>query len=533
MAKNQSHQRPPRTASLKVVAAAPSLPQGNISYRTFDPHNLATSVIALPLLQMLERDRGDREKVFPIIIDLHLDSPDGLPAAKNRVIEATKKIIKDVGINKHPKHQGIDEVKSQWTPQYLFARLEGQVIRELVRRDGKPKAGLQDRKKGEGTISKAIYHIWPDFQIRPLTYKSISTVKVDAVHFSFSAFGQDIVWAVVDTGIDAKHPHFKRYQNLELKPPLNHLDLTGSEQPTEDKFGHGTHVAGIIAGNLIPRDIGQGSGGTIRACEFSRDENGGTNYTSRTLNSISGMAPRCKLLSLKVCDDKGIGGSSNVIAALGKIQEINGYGRHILVHGVNISLGYPFDVDWFACGQSPLCAAVDRLVRSGVVVVVAAGNSGFGGIQDDQHQETHAALAMTISDPGNAELAITVGSTHRDMPHVYGISHFSSKGPTGDGRLKPDLVAPGERIVSCATGTLFAPMKERVGDIDYCEHSGTSEAAPHVSGAIAAFLSVRREFIGQPERVKQILLSTATDLKRDRYFQGYGMIDLMRAIQSV
>jgi hypothetical protein len=158
MAKNQSHQRPPRTASRKVVAAAPSLPQGNISYRTFDPHNLATSVIALPLLQMLERDRGDREKVFPIIIDLHLDSPDGLPAAKNRVIEATKKIIKDVGINKHPKHQGIDEVKSQWTPQYLFARLEGQVIRELVRRDGKPKAGLQDRKKGrrdyiEGNLS--------------------------------------------------------------------------------------------------------------------------------------------------------------------------------------------------------------------------------------------------------------------------------------------------------------------------------------------------------------------------------------------
>ena len=59
-------------------------------------------------------------------------------------------------------------------------------------------------------------------------------------------------------------------------------------------------------------------------------------------------------------------------------------------------------------------------------------------------------MDVTINDPGNADLAITVGSTHRDMPHVYGVSYFSSKGPTGDGRLKPDLVAPGEKIISCA-----------------------------------------------------------------------------------
>ena len=59
---------------------------------------------------------------------------------------------------------------------------------------------------------------------------------------------------------------------------------------------------------------------------------------------------------------------------------------------------------------------------------------------------------LTINDPGNAELAITVGSTHRDMPHIYGVSYFSSKGPTGDGRIKPDLVAPGEKIISCAVG---------------------------------------------------------------------------------
>ena len=112
---------------------------------------------------------------------------------------------------------------------------------------------------------------------------------------------------------------------------------------------------------------------------------------------------------------------------------------------------------------------------------------------------------------------------------MYGVSYFSSKGPTGDGRLKPDIVAPGEKIISCAAGELMRPM----GKCDYLESSGTSMAAPHVSGVIAAFLSVRNEFIGQAERVKEIFVSTATDLRRDRYFQGAGLVDLMRAIQSV
>ena len=142
-------------------------------------------------------------------------------------------------------------------------------------------------------------------------------------------------------------------------------------------------------------------------------------------------------------------------------------------------------------------------------------------------------MALTINDPGNADLAITVGSTHRDMPHVYGVSYFSSKGPTGDGRLKPDLVAPGEKIISCATGHSEERRARRARECDYVETSGTSMAAPHVSGVIAAFLSIRGEFIGKAERVKEMFLSSATDLRRDRYFQGAGLVDLMRAIQSV
>jgi subtilisin family serine protease len=176
---------------------------------------------------------------------------------------------------------------------------------------------------------------------------------------------------------------------------------------------------------------------------------------------------------------------------------------------------------------------VNRLVKSGVVVVVAAGNTGYGTLLTKEGQ-SDASLDLTINDPGNAEYAITVGSTHRDEPHRYGVSYFSSKGPTGDGRYKPDLLAPGERIISCAAKGAKLVVDE-AGDqtCTYFESSGTSMAAPHVSGAIAAFLSIRREFIGEPEKVKQVFCSTATDLGRDRYFQGSGLVDLMRAIQSV
>ena len=210
-----------------------------------------------------------------------------------------------------------------------------------------------------------------------------------------------------------------------------------------------------------------------------------------------------------------------------------GYGRRLLIHGVNMSLGYDFDPEWFACGKSPLCVEVDRLVRSGVVVVVAAGNTGYGVAQSQFNGIISAGMSLTINDPGNADLAITVGSTHRDMPHVYGVSYFSSKGPTGDGRAKPDLVAPGEKILSCAAGAKAQEMSDKGLKCDYLEDSGTSMAAPHVSGAVAAFLSIRREFLGEPEKVKDIFMNSATDLKREHYFQGAGLVDLMRAIQSV
>jgi subtilisin family serine protease len=496
-------------------------PTGDSERVRFRPDILDKSVIAIPLLKILESPQAKPEILHPVVIDLNLQHRRGLQGARDWVIEEARKIVAQEGIHKEPQ-QGINVEKSASSRQYLFGKLEANVIRELVRRDN------------PGKTEQAIYRIWPDFPVRALINRSICTVKADAAHASFSALGEDIVWAVLDSGIDKSHPHFHRHKNLDVAPPLLHADFTGVRPlipgaATADAFGHGTHVAGIIAGESRRNDSPPKRGQEIRAFTRYRKDDGTPGFNSLKLEAISGMAPKCKLLSFKVLDDNGEGDVSSVLAAIGKIQEINDHGRRLLIHGVNMSTGCPFEPEWFACGQSPLCVEVDRLVRSGVVVVVAAGNSGYGLAQSETAEFISAGLDMTIDDPGNAESAITVGSTHRDSPHIYGVSYFSSKGPTGDGRIKPDLVAPGEKIVSCATGKLRESQK----DCNYIEHSGTSMAAPHVSGVIAAFLSVRREFIGQPEKIKEIFVTTATDLKRDRCFQGAGLVDLMRALQSV
>jgi subtilisin family serine protease len=152
--------------------------------------------------------------------------------------------------------------------------------------------------------------------------------------------------------------------------------------------------------------------------------------------------------------------------------------------------------------------------------VAAAGNNGYMRYQTSEGEQ-EGYHTISITDPGNAESVITVGATHRNMPHTYGVSYFSSRGPTGDGRIKPDLVAPGEKIAAPVPG----------GDLR--EKDGTSMAAPHVSGAAAMLMARYTELIGEPDRIKKILCSTATDLGRERYFQGSGMLDILRALQSV
>jgi len=369
----------------------------------------------------------------------------------------------------------------------------------------------------------------------------LRTTKCDAGQASFGALGEGIVWAVADSGVATDHPHFVLHRNTEELPGnIEHQDFTSRATGVAadgDASGHGTHVAGIIAGE-IARDISV----PVWSARRERDEHGDVTYklTNVAATGMRGMAPRAKIVSLRVLDGHDRGLTSSLIQAIEYVQDMNDGGRQLKIHGLNLSVGYEFDAEWFAAGQSLLCREVDRLVRSGVVVVVAAGNTGHGHIDADAKGVIRAALSHTINDPGNADLAITVGSTHASAPHTYGISYFSSKGPTGDGRLKPDVVAPGERIVSCAAGALREEVLRRCAsqlsigqEVTYVERSGTSMAAPHVSGAIAGLLSIRPEFVGQPERLKTLLLRSATDLGRERYFQGAGLVDQMRAIQSI
>jgi serine protease AprX len=467
----------------------------------FDPDQLDKSVIAIPLLNEIMKDS---EKIYDVIIDVNF-------AFKGGRAEARKKIEGDFDAVADAE---LDVTKSNLSHQYLFAKIKGKMIKELIRKDQEDK-------------NPAIYKIWIDFEVSAFISKSVSTVKADAARYSFSALGENITWAVIDSGIDFEHSHFSKYSN---KSDLYHLDLSGSDDPFNDAYGHGTHVAGILAGEWPGNDLDPAI-----AITRNRSLQGTTDYTSTRIEKISGMAPKCKLVSIKVLDERGKGLASSLIAAIEHIQEINGYGRNLKIQGVNLSLGYSFEPEWFACGQSPLCVEVNRLVKSGVVVVAAAGNTGYGRSVTAFNGTVGSGLPFSINDPGNAELAITVGSTHRDMPFTYGVSYFSSKGPTGDGRLKPDLLAPGEKIISCASKSKRAGLKGMITDDGhyYIEDTGTSMAAPHVSGVIAAFLSVRSEYIGKPEEVKEIFMNTATDLKRDHYFQGKGLVDLMRAIQSI
>jgi len=398
---------------------------------------------------------------------------------------------------------------------------------------------------------RAIYRIWPDFEAHPQIDASASTIKARAAQRTFESHGDGIVWAVVDSGVQADHPHFLGYQTVN-HPSVNdlHKDFTVDGDapglPLVDEDGHGTHVAGIIAGGLEKWDSPTRKViATEKRFNAGAPDDGFPIVSPREvtdINRLAGMAPHAKLVSLKVLGGGGTRNArvSRVMRALAYVREKNAASGTVMrIHGVNLSLGYEFAAEWFACGQSPLCVEVDKLVRSGVVVVVAAGNTGYVSLNPKFDIDvTKFSAGVTINDPGNAERAITVGSTHRDSPHTYGVSYFSSRGPTGDGRAKPDLIAPGERITSAAAGKNWETVKQSNpegfdGAAVYIEESGTSMAAPHVSGAIAAFLSVQKEMIGRPEDVKNIFVSSATSLGRDPAFQGGGLVDLLRALESV
>ena len=400
--------------------------------------------------------------------------------------------------------------------------------------------------------------------------KSVGSVKGDAARNLFKIHCSGIGWAVIDVGIKGDHPafldgegksrvkqsfDFSRYRKIvsfdnrrifapggdkakqkerlaEVRPKTLRKKLTDGE--AMDKLhalgddmankrplrwdlvepfveigiesdvansDHGTHVAGIIGAGELPEKA--------KVPKDQRDE------------YVPGMCPDIKLYDFRVIAESDDVRDTEfaIIAALQYIRYLNESRDFITIHGANLSLSIPHNVENFACGRTPICDACEKLIDSGVVVVAAAGNLGYQKYETkDGLYESYAASSIT--DPGNADGVITVGSTHRTAPHTYGISFFSSRGPTGDGRQKPDIVAPGEKI--------HAPFRVGWGDLD-----GTSMAAPHVSGAAALLLARYPEMMGQPRRIKRILCETATDLERERSFQGHGMLDVLRALQSI
>jgi serine protease AprX len=421
-----------------------------------------------------------------------------------------------------------------------------------------------------------IYSVSVNRDATPTVSRSTLAVKADAARRLFDISCRTLAWAVIDSGIDASHPAFRvleqkggaargsRLAERKGDPgnltrvletyDFSQIDLlldpaTPDQQPEslkrrleeksveakelreklhdlysalangraidwslvavllrvqyDDEYAlpgndHGTHVAGILAGDWKSKD----SEGILE-------------------EDLVGVCPDLRLYDLRVLNREGRGDEFAVMAALQFVRYLNSTNDYTVIHGVNLSLSIPHDIANYACGRTPVCDECERVVSSGVVVVAAAGNQGYRKYTTAEGITTEAYNSISITDPGNADQVITVGATHRFRPHTYGVSYFSSRGPTGDGRMKPDLVAPGEKITAPLPDSAFG-LKD-----------GTSMAAPHVSGAAALLMARHNELVGRPARIKQILCATATDLGRDRYFQGAGMLDVLRALQSV
>jgi len=527
----------------------------------------------------IARDAGagsvDPHEKVPALIELNVTYPGGLVAVRTEFYSLWEQEFAQRAGGSWPEQPppGVDQPPVPDGLQYIAPKLYQCVLsradlHEMVEQD-------QQSARSTG-LPPVIFRVWPDYPLEPQIDRSAPTVKADAAWRSYDARGRGIVWAIIDSGIDASHPHFSELelaaegrgedlpQGLTSRLHRDFSYLVNPDSPLKpaavgdqagaaaagtppsalvDESGHGTHVAGIIAG-CTPEDVEPW-------VAVSKDPQDGGFVSRARVGTLSGMAPACELVSLKVMrrsrQGQWVTSFSAVIRALTYLRtEVNVDPAVLRVHGVNMSLGCEWHPEHYAAGQSPLCQAVNQLVATGVVVVVSAGN--FGARSTAGESVNTSAVLGSITEPAHAEDCIAVGSTHRDAPHAFGVTWTSSKGPTLDGRMKPDVVAPGEWICSAATGAVRAEAgldqvdgngggadetKKRDPLLTYAEQSGTSMAAPHVSGVIAAFLSARPEFIGRPRQVKRLLTQSATDLGRERYAQGAGLVDLMRMLANV
>jgi serine protease AprX len=331
-------------------------------------------------------------------------------------------------------------------------------------------------------------------------YRS-SAISVDPVD---EAIGADQVWAgvgsldklsgrgvtvaVIDSGVDPNHQALKGRV-------VTTVDFTGGDGV--DHFGHGTHVAAIIAGR------------------------GGRSADTRMYR---GVANGASLINLRVLGNDGSGSAADVIEAIDWTID---HQRDYNIQIINLSLGAPVRQSY---RDDPVCAAVERAVRAGILVVAAAGNHG--------QTSDGRTIAGGITSPGNSPFALTVGALNAKGTADRGddeVATFSSNGPTlGDAVIKPDLVAPGWRIVSAeAAGSVLSvnfPLQHVAGSgaDSYIYGSGTSMAAAVVSGAAALLLEERPDLT--PLGVKAALELTSTFMPKAGLVRaGAGSLNVVAA----
>jgi serine protease AprX len=259
----------------------------------------------------------------------------------------------------------------------------------------------------------------------------------------FAYTTNDVVVAIIDTGINANHPDLKN-KVLFFKDFINNRT-----QPYDDE-GHGTFVSGVLAG------------------------------TGKINKSLAGVAPGAALVVFKVLDSSGSGQISDGIAA---VDEVISRKAQFNIRVLNLSLAVPGSSN----GRDAFSQICNRAVANGITVVVAAGNDG--------------PIARTIGSPSAAASVITVGAGADLNEKGFYLADFSGRGPTADGRIKPDLWAPGVTIKTT----------RREGG--YTSVNGTSFSTPFVSGTVALMLDANPNLT--PAKIKSILLATAL-----RWFPG-------------
>jgi len=298
--------------------------------------------------------------------------------------------------------------------------------------------------------------------------------------------GKDITIAIIDTGMDYTHPDLGGCFGPNCKV-VDGYDFVNNDSDPMDDHGHGTHVAGIAA------STGNGSNGVLK-----------------------GVAPDAKLYAYKVISSYGSGLTSNVIAAIERAtdpNQDNDTSDHVDIISMSLGVSYKYFNDCYDIGSS---TAVDNAVDAGITVIIAAGNDGL--------------TYSTIGAPGCAKKAITVGASDKQDISAY----FTSKGPTNDLRIKPDVVAPGVNI--CAP-QWDSYRNNKCFDDKHISLSGTSMSTPIVAGAVALIKQAHGDWT--PEEIKMALRNTAkligyddqTGLNYKTLIEGYGRINVLKAVQ--